>query len=116
MKFLAINWNEAHTTIVRLNTRTRRSKRMRRVLRAVGRKQFDLAMALMLRKPLVRCYDCKRKYAELTTWPDGSFIQSCLGCGTSLSGRIVPPIKIGPNVRPTREHIKPRKRHLKFVP
>lgn len=115
MKFLAINWNEAHTTIVRLNTRTRRSKRMRRVLRAVGRKQFDLAMALMLRKPLVRCYGCKRKHAKLTTWPDGSFIRSCLSCGTSAR-MTATPIKIGPNVRPTREHIKPRERHLKFVP
>lgn len=43
-----IQWNEAHLTVVRHDTKARRSKRIRRMLRAANRGDLKTAWRLMV--------------------------------------------------------------------
>lgn len=49
MRYIVIEWNESHSTMVRYDTWGRRSKWTRRMVRAARRGRLDLAWAILTR-------------------------------------------------------------------
>lgn len=54
MRYYVIRWHEGHHTFVRTDTRGRRSKRLRRMVRAARRGDLERAWALMMRDVYAR--------------------------------------------------------------